>query len=62
MDLNENNVSTILVWVYVVVAPYLSAYMSQEQFITIATAVIGLMLAIWSAYNPNQMEILGNEQ
>ena len=61
MELNENNISTILVWVYTILAPYIAANMSQDQFITIGTAFVGLCLAVWSAYNPNQMELLGND-
>ena len=60
MELNENNISTILVWIYTILAPYIASNMSQDQFVVIGTAFVGLCLAIWSAYNPNQMEILGN--
>ena len=60
MELNENNISTILVWIYMIIGPYIASYMNQDQFIVIGTAVFGLILAIWSAYHPNNMNILGN--
>lgn len=61
MENLEGNISTILVWIYVIIAPYIAQYMTQDQFITIATALIGLLLTIWSAYNPNTFKFLGNE-
>ena len=61
MENLEGNISTILVWIYVIIAPYIAQYMTQDQFITIATALIGLLLTIWSAYNPNTFKFLGNQ-
>ena len=58
----EGNLSTILVWIYVIIAPYIATYMSQDQFVTIMTAVVGLIITIWSAYNPNSFKFLGNAE
>ena len=58
----EGNLSTILVWIYVIIAPYIATYMSQDQFVTIMTAVVGLIITIWSAYNPNSFKFLGNDK
>ena len=60
MDNLQGNLSTILVWVYVIIAPYIATYMSQDQFVTIMTAIVGLIVTIWSAYNPNSFGFLGN--
>lgn len=60
MELNENNISTILVWIYMIIGPYIASYMNQDQFVVIGTALFGLILAIWSAYNPNNFEFLNN--
>ena len=57
----QGKLSTILVWIYVIIAPYIATYMSQDQFVTIMTAVVGLIITIWSAYNPNSFEFLGNK-
>ncbi len=58
IDNFENNISTILVAIYAVLAPYIAQYMSQEVFI----AICGLILVIWSAYNPNTMKIFNNDK
>jgi len=56
MDNVQGNVSTIAVAVYALLAPYIAQYISQEVFL----ALIGLLLVLWSAYNPNSFAILGN--
>ena len=58
----EGNVSTILTWIWVIVAPYLADYFTQDQFVAIGLAVIGLIIAVWSAYNPNSFAFLGNKK
>ena len=60
MDNLHGNLSTVLVWIYVIIAPYIATYMSQDQFVTIMTAVVGLIITIWSAYNPNSFKFLDN--
>lgn len=56
MDNLEGNVSTIAVAAYAVLAPYISQYVSQDLFL----AVIGLIIVLWSAYNPNTFAFFGN--
>lgn len=60
-DIREN-LSTILVWIYVIIAPFIADYMSQDQFVAIATAFVGLVLAIYSSYHPNTFKFLDNNE
>lgn len=57
----KNNLSTIAVWVYVVIAPYVSEYITQDQFVTLIVAIIGLCIAVYSSANPNTFKRLGND-
>ena len=57
MDNIQGNLSTIFVAIYAVLAPYIAQYVSQEVFV----AICGLILVIWSAYNPNTFKIFGNQ-
>ena len=57
MDNIQGNLSTVLVALYAVLAPYISQYVSQELFLAIG----GLILVLWSAYNPNTLAIFGND-
>lgn len=57
MENIQGNVSTVAVALYAVLAPYISQYISQEVFL----AIFGLLLVLWSAYNPNTFAILGND-
>lgn len=56
MDNIQGNLSTIIVALYAILAPYISQWVSQEVFI----ALCGFILVLWSAYNPNSFKILGN--
>lgn len=56
----KGNVSTILTWVWVIVAPYLADYFTQESFVTLGVAIVGIVLAVWSSCNPNSFKWLGN--
>ena len=56
MDNIQGNVSTVAVALYALLAPYIAQYISQEVFL----AIVGLILVLWSAYNPNSFAILGN--
>lgn len=56
MDNVQGNVSTIAVMIWTVICPFVSQYVSQEQFL----AIFGLLIVLWSAYNPNTFKILGN--
>lgn len=58
----KGNVSTLLKFAYMILAPYLIQYMTEDQFMTIGAAVIGLIIAIVDAYYPNTMKILGNDE
>ena len=64
MDLNENNISTIVS----MIVPFLSYIIcklcgfdiDQAMLAMFLTGVIELIILIWSAKNPNQMAIFGN--
>jgi hypothetical protein len=58
MDNIQGNVSTIAVFIYTILAPYIAQYISQEVFL----AIFGLILVLWSAYNPNTFKFLGNDK
>lgn len=58
----EGNASTILTWIWVLVAPYLADYFTQDQFVTVGIAIIGLVIAVWSSYNPNTFKFLDNDK
>lgn len=51
--LSKENLSTIFVWLWVIVGPYLSAYLSQDQFVTLGIIIIGIAGAVYSSKNPN---------
>lgn len=57
MDNLQGNVSTIGVMIWTILCPYISQYVSQEVFL----AIFGLLIVIWSAYNPNSFKIFGND-
>lgn len=56
MDLNEGNVSTVGVMLWTVLAPFISGYVGQDVFL----ALFGLLVVVWSAYNPNTLAVFGN--
>lgn len=58
----EGNVSTILTWIWVIVAPYLADYFTQDQFVALGLAIVGLIIAVWSSYNPNTFAFLKNNK
>lgn len=57
MDNLTGNISTIAVWIYVILAPYISQYITQDVFI----ALIGVIIAVWSSANPNDFAFLNND-
>lgn len=57
MDNLTGNISTIAVWVYVILAPYISQYITQDVFL----ALVGIVIAVWSSANPNDFAFLNNE-
>ena len=60
MDNPQGNISTILKFAYMILAPYIVQYMTEDQFMVIGTAVIGLIIAIVDAYYPNTFKIFKN--
>lgn len=58
----KNNVSTIATWIYVLIAPYVAKYFTQDQFVTLVIAIVGLAIAIYSSKHPNTMAILKNNK
>ena len=57
MDNLTGNISTIAVWIYVILAPYISQYITQDVFL----ALIGIVIAVWSSANPNDFSFLNND-
>ena len=63
MDYDKNNLSTIFVFIYMLIAPILIKYgyeIKQEVFVSAMVAIVGLIGAIYSAKNPNKIGALGN--
>ena len=58
--LTKENLSTIFVWLWVIVGPYIVEYVSQDQFVALGVAIVGIIAAVYSSKNPNTMERLGN--
>ena len=59
----KENISTIAVWVYMIISPILVKYgidIDQATFTAFFVALFGIILAIWSSRNPNDLEVLGN--
>ena len=64
MTINElttkENLSTIFVWLWIIIGPYLSSYLNQDQFVTLGIILVGIIGAVYSSKHPNTMESLGN--
>jgi len=63
MDFDKNNLSTIFVFMYMLISPILIKYgydINQELFVSAMVAIVGLIGAIYSAMNPNKIGALGN--
>lgn len=63
MEYDKNNLSTIFVFIYMLIAPILIKYgyeINQEVFVSAMVAIVGLIGAIYSASNPNTIPALGN--
>lgn len=61
--MDTDNISTIAVWVYMIISPLLVKYgidVDQATFSAAFVAIVGLVLAIWSSKNPNTLKFLGN--
>ena len=64
MDWNKDNLSTIFVFVYMLIAPILVKYgyeIKQEVFVSAMVAIVGLIGALISAKNPNKLKCFGND-
>ena len=64
MDWNKDNLSTIFVFVYMLIAPILVKYgydIKQEVFVSAMVAIVGLIGALISAKNPNTLKCFGND-
>lgn len=67
MDCNDNNIqgnlSTIILFLYILISPYVESLgITQSLFAEFCFAVLGLGIAVWSAYNPNTMKLFGNDK
>ena len=60
----KENLSTIAVWVYMLISPVLVKYgidIDQALFVSAFVGVVGIILAIYSSLNPNKFGFLGND-
>lgn len=67
MDCNDNNIqgnlSTIILFIYILISPYIESFgITQSMFAEFCFAILGLAIAVWSAYNPNTLKIFGNDK
>ena len=58
----KGNLTTILMYVWVLVSPYIAKYVTQDQFIALGTAIVGIVIAIVSSYYPNTFKFLNNDK
>lgn len=67
MDCDDNNIqgnlSTIILFIYIIISPYIESLgITQSMFAEVCFAIIGLSIAVWSAYNPNTLKVFGNNK
>ena len=64
--METNNISTYATWTALVVmllqviCKYFNIEIGETELTIIANALIALIIAIWSSYNPNTIPWLGN--
>ena len=64
--METNNISTYATWTAIVVmllqviCKYFNIEIGESELTIIANALIALVIAIWSSYNPNTIPWLGN--
>ena len=64
--MNVNNISTYATWtallvmILQVICKYFNIELGENELTIIANAIIALIIAIWSSYNPNTIPWLGN--
>ncbi len=64
MDYNTGNISTIATYAAIIIGPFLVKYgveVDQSTLITFLTALITIIIAVWSSKNPNTFKFLGNQ-
>ena len=62
IEITEGNISTIAAWIYSIIGPtYLATYgIDQGIFTILLVIIIGVIINVWSSYNPNTFKVLGN--
>lgn len=63
--LTTGNISTFATWIYILISPLLIRYgieVDETLFTTFITALIGIIIAVWSSKNPNTLKFLGNSK
>lgn len=66
MEANElltiGNVTTIVVWVGSLIAPYVASYgISKDVVVSLLFALLWLGFTVYSSANPNTFDFLGNK-
>ena len=63
IEITEGNISTIAAWIYGIIGPtYLATYgIDQGIFTVLLVIIIGVIINVWSSYNPNTFKVLGND-
>ena len=64
MEFNKGNLTTIAVFIYMLISPILSEYgvlIDESTFTTGLIGIIGLIIAIKSAKHPHNLDIFKNE-
>lgn len=64
IELNQNNISTIASMIWGALYPIISYFGIQIDNIlgtNIIYAIILLVLLVWSALNPNELKVFGNQ-
>ena len=64
MEFNKGNLTTIAVFIYMLISPILSEYgvlIDESTFTTGLIGIIGLIIAIKSAKHPHNLDIFKNK-
>ena len=48
----KNNLSTVAVFCYAILSPYIAQYLTSEQFSALVVAVTGVLLVLYSERHP----------
>lgn len=66
--METNNISTYATWTAVIIlilqaiCKYYNLQIGENDLTIIANAILTLIIAIWSSYNPNTIQWLGNNK